>query len=142
MRVVIKPLFEAELPAGFEEVIRSKLVGREVKTGETVYVEILGKKLPFKVLLAEPSPLKVNKATRIEFSRGEVGEVTLEFEGEVNDAMPFDGGIVVVLGKEVRIYNWNGQKVYSRKFENLKKVRVSEGKVVVIHGRKVTILEP
>ncbi|WP_456422806.1 DUF6849 domain-containing protein [Thermococcus sp.] len=142
MRVVIKPLFEAELPAGFEEVIRSKLVGREVKTGETIDVEILGKRLHFKVLLAEPSPLRVNKATRIEFSRGEVGEVTLEFEGEVNDAIPFDGGMVVVLGNEVRIYNRSGQKVYSRKFENLKKVRVSEDGVVVIHGKKVTLLEP
>ncbi|WP_457743013.1 DUF6849 domain-containing protein [Thermococcus sp.] len=142
MRVILKPLFEAELPAGFEEVIRSKLIGREVKTGDTVDVEILGKRLPFKVLLAEPSPLRVGRRTKIEFSTGEVDEFTLEFEREVNDAIPFEDGLVVVLENEVRIYNWSGQKVYSKKFENLKKVRVAEGKVVVVHGSKVTVIEP
>ncbi|NJE53851.1 ATPase [Thermococcus sp. 21S9] len=142
MKVVLKPLFEAELPAGFEEIVREKLRGRELKTGETVEVELLGKPLPFKVLLAEPSPLKVDKSTKIEFSAGEVEEFTLEFEGEVDDAIPFEKGFVVVLGSEVRIYNWSGQKIYSREFENLKRVRVAEGKVVVVHGREVTVVEP
>ncbi|WP_297535733.1 ATPase [Thermococcus sp.] len=142
MKVVLKPLFEAELPAGFEEIIREKLRGRELKTGETIEVELLGKPLPFKVLLAEPSPLKVDKGTKIEFSAGEVEEFTLEFESEVEDAIPFEKGFVVVLGREVRIYNWSGQKVYSREFENLKKVRAAEGKVVVVHGRKITVVEP
>ena len=142
MKVVLKPLFEAELPAGFEEIIREKLRGRELKTGETIEVELLGKPLPFKVLLAEPSPLKVDKGTKIEFSAGEVEEFTLEFESEVDDAIPFAKGLVVVLGSEVRIYNWSGQKVYMKKFENLKKVRAAEGKVVVVHGRKITVVEP
>ncbi|EEB73258.1 ATPase [Thermococcus sp. AM4] len=142
MKVVLKPLFEAELPAGFEDIVREKLRGRELKTGETVEVELLGKPLPFKVLLAEPSPLKVGKGTKIEFSAGEVEEFTLEFESEVDDAIPFAKGLVVVLGSEVRIYNWSGQKVYSREFENLKKVRAAEGKVVVVHGREVTVVEP
>ena len=142
MKVVLKPLFEAELPAGFEDIVREKLRGKEVKSGETVEVDLLGKPLPFKVLLAEPSPLKVGRGTKIEFSTGEVEEFTLEFEGEVDDAIPFAKGLVLVLGSEVRIYNWSGQKVYRREFENLKKVRVTEGKVVVVHGREITVIEP
>ncbi len=142
MKVVLKPLFDTELPAGFEDIVREKLRGRELKTGETVEVELLGKPLPFKVLLAEPSPLKVDKGTKIEFSAGEVEEFTLEFESEVDDAVPFAKGLVVVLGSEVRIYNWSGQKVYMKKFENLKKVRAAEGKVVVVHGEKITVVEP
>ncbi|WP_297552918.1 ATPase [Thermococcus sp.] len=142
MKVVLKPLFEAELPAGFEDIVREKLRGKEVKSGETVEVDLLGKPLPFKVLLAEPSPLKIGRGTKIEFSTGEVEEFTLEFEGEVDDAIPFAKGLVLVLGSEVRIYNWSGQKVYRREFENLKKVRVTEGKVVVVHGREITVIEP
>ena len=142
MKVVLKPLFEAELPTGFEDIVREKLRGMELRTGETVEVELLGKPLPFKVLLAEPSPLKVDKGTKIEFSAGEVEEFTLEFENEIDDAVPFAKGLVLVIGSEVRIYNWSGQKVYSREFENLKKVRAAEGKVVVVHGREVTVIEP
>ncbi|ASJ00835.1 DUF6849 domain-containing protein [Thermococcus gorgonarius] len=142
MRVVLKPLFNVELPAGFEEILRSKLIKRELRTGETVEVDLLGKPLQFKVLLAEPSPLKVDSSTRIEVSTGEVSEITLDFGFDIQDAIPFKGGIVIVLGSEVRILNWKGQKVYSREFENLKKVRVAEGKVVVVHGDKITIIEP
>ncbi len=142
MKVVLKPLFDAELPAGFEEIVREKLRGRELRTGETVEVDLLGKPLPFKVLLAEPSPLKVGKGLKIEFSTGEIEEFTLEFERGVDDAVPFTKGLVVVLGSEVRIYNWSGQKIYSRRFENLKKVRIAEGKVVIVHGEEVTVVEP
>jgi hypothetical protein len=59
MRIFLKPLFDAELPAGFEEVIRSKLVGKEVKTGETVEIDLLGKPLAFKVVLADHKNLKL-----------------------------------------------------------------------------------
>lgn len=142
MRLILRPLFDVKLPSGFEEVVRDKLLRREVKTGEEIEIDLLGKPLPFKVLLAEPSPLGVDRKTRIEFSAGEVGEVTLEFEREVDDAIPFEMGLVMVLGNEVRIYNWNGQKIYSKEFENLKKVRAAKGKVVVIHGDKITLLEP
>jgi len=48
----------------------------------------------------------------------------------------------VILGNEVRILNWNGQKLYSGEFEGLKDVKVAEDRVVVIHGEKVTLLEP
>ena len=142
MRLVLKPLFEAELPAGFEEILREKLIGKDVRTGETVEIDLLGKPLAFKVLLAEPSPIKVSRTTRIEISTSEVNEATLEFEGEVSDSIPFEGGFVVIIGNEVRIYNQNGQKIYSREFENLNKVRVVEGKVVVVHGNRVTVVEP
>ncbi|WP_335755358.1 DUF6849 domain-containing protein [Thermococcus profundus] len=40
------------------------------------------------------------------------------------------------------MYNWDGQKIYSREFDELKEVRVAEDKVVVLHGSKVTIIEP
>ncbi|MDV3103721.1 DUF6849 domain-containing protein [Thermococcus waiotapuensis] len=142
MKVVLRPLFNVELPAGFEEILRSKLMRRELRTGETVEVDLLGKPLQFKVLLAEPSPLRVDSSTRIEISTGEISEITLDLGVDVQDAIPFEGGIVVVLRNEVRILNWKGQKVYSREFENLKKVRVAEGKVVVVHGDRITIVEP
>lgn len=142
MRLVLKPLFDAELPAGFEEIIRSKLVGKEVKTGETVEIDLLGKPLPFKVALAEPSPVRVSRNTRVEIVSDEVSGITIEFSGEVKDVIPFRKGLVVILGNEVRILNWNGQKLYSGEFEGLKDVKVAEDRVVVIHGEKVTLLEP
>ncbi|NJF24597.1 ATPase [Thermococcus sp. Bubb.Bath] len=142
MKITLKPLFDVELPAGFEEIIRSKLIGREVKTGETVEIDLLGKPLAFKAILTDPSPMKVSQNTRIEITRSEVKEITLEFSGEVREVLSFSKGLVVVLENEVRIYNWNGQKLYSREFEELKEVRVAEGKVVVVYGDKVTVIEP
>ncbi|MDI3474303.1 MAG: hypothetical protein PWQ79_322 [Thermococcaceae archaeon] len=142
MRLIIKPLFDVELPGGFEEIIRSKLTGKEVKTGETIEIDLLGKPLAFRVVLADPSPMKVSKNTRIEITRSEVEELTLEFDYEVREVLPFSKGLVVVLENEVRIYNWTGQKLYSREFEELKEVRVAEGRVVVVHGSKVTLIEP
>ncbi|MDK2782996.1 MAG: hypothetical protein PWP49_735 [Thermococcaceae archaeon] len=142
MRIILKPLFDVELPAGFEEIIRSKLRGKEVKTGETVEIDLLGKPLTFKVVLADPSPMKVSKNTRIEIKKSEVNEITIEFDEEVRKVLPFSKGLVIVLQNDVRIYNWNGQKLYSREFEELKEVRVAEGKVVVVHGNRVTLIEP
>ncbi|AMQ19328.1 DUF6849 domain-containing protein [Thermococcus peptonophilus] len=142
MRIMLRPPFDAELPAGFEEIIRSKLMGKEVTTGETVEIDLLGKPLRFEVILADPSPMKVSKNTRIEITRNEVKEITLEFDEKVKEVLPFSKGPVVVLENEVRIYNWSGQKLYSGKFEELKEVRVAEGRVVVVHGSKLTIIEP
>ncbi|MCA6213312.1 ATPase [Thermococcus bergensis] len=142
MRIILKPLFDVELPAGFEEIIRSKLRGKEVKTGETVEIDLLGKPLTFKVVLADPSPMKVSKNTRIEIKKSEVNEITIEFDEDVRKVLPFSKGLVIVLQNDVRIYNWNGQKLYSREFEELKEVRVAEGKVVVVHGNRVTLIEP
>jgi len=141
MKVVLKPLFDTELPAEFGEIVREKLKGRELRTGETVEVELLGKPLPFKVLLAEPSPIKVRDGVRVELSRGEVDEVTLSI-GSVEDAVPFEGGLAVVVGEELVLLDWRFRELYRRTFPGLKKVRAANGKVVVVHGEKITILEP
>ncbi len=143
MRIVLKPLFDAELPPDFSEVIKSKLRGREVRTGEEVEVEILGKPLCFKVVLAEPSPLKVGNETRIEFSSGEIEVLDFEFEGPVREVLPFEKGFVVVLNDKVLILNHDGQKIYSDEFEELNEVKVSKGTVVIIHDKnKLRLVKP
>jgi len=143
MRIVLRPLFEAELPADFSEVIKGKLMGEEIRTGEEIEVELLGKSLRFKVVLAEPSPLKVGRGTKIEFSQGEVEVVDFEFDESVRDAIPFEKGFVVVLASKVLILNHNGQKIYSDEFEELNGVRVSKGTVVIIHGgSKIRLVKP
>ncbi|WP_297556571.1 ATPase [Thermococcus sp.] len=142
MRLVLKPLFEAELTPDFTEVIKSKLLGKEVKTGEEVVVEIIGEPLRFKVLLAEPSPLRVTNSTRIEFSTRDLDVVNVEFEKEVEDVITFGKGFVVVLGNEVVVLSKDGQKVYSEEFKPLKGIRVTEDSVVVIHGSGIKIIRP
>ncbi|ASJ12852.1 DUF6849 domain-containing protein [Thermococcus thioreducens] len=143
MKLVLKPLFEAELPADFEELIRSKLMGMEVRTGEEIEVDLLGKPLRFKVLLAEPSPLKVRGNTRIEFSTGSMEVIDLEFDEPVKDVVPFEKGFVILLERKVLILNHNGQKIYSGEFDDLKGVRASKGTVVIIHGRsKIRLVKP
>ncbi|NJE61433.1 ATPase [Thermococcus sp. 21S7] len=143
MRAVLKPLFEAELPADFSDVIKGKLIGEELRTGEEIEVELLGKSLRFKVVLAEPSPLKVNRSTRIEFSRGEVEVVDFEFDEPVREVIPFESGFVITLEKKVLILNPNGQKIYSDEFDDLKAVRVSKNSVVIIYGEnKIRIVKP
>ncbi len=143
VRVVLKPLFDVELPGGFEEILRGKLVGKELKTGEEVEIDLLGKPLRFRVILAEPSPLRVTKDTRIELSREKVEVFDLEFEENVEDVIPFRGGFVVVAGRKVFILDEGGQKLYSGEFDELKGVRVSEETVVIIHGgNKIRIVKP
>ncbi|NJE01301.1 ATPase [Thermococcus sp. JdF3] len=143
MRLVLRPLFEAELPADFGDVIKNKLAGREVRTGEEIEVELLGKFLRFKVVLAEPSPLKVGRNTRVEFSQGEVEVVDFEFDGPVSEVIPFEKGFVIAFEREVLIMNHNGQKIYSDEFEKLNGVRVSKETVVIIHdGNKIRLVKP
>jgi len=143
VRLVLRPLFEAELPADFGEVIKNKLTGREVRTGEEIEVELLGKPLRFKVLLAEPSPLKVGRNTKVEFSTGVAEVLDFEFDEPVREVVPFDGGFVIVLSGKVLILNHTGQKIYSDEFEELNGVRVSKGTVVIIHdGNKIRLVKP
>ena len=143
MRVVLRPLFEADLPPDFSEVIKNKLLGKEVRTGEEISVELLGKPLRFKVVLAEPSPLKVGKETRVEFSHGEIEVLDFEFDEPVKEVLPFEKGFVVVLNKEVLILNHDGQKVYSDEFEELNEVRASKGAVVIVHDKnKLRLVKP
>jgi len=143
MRVVLKPLFEAELPADFGDILREKLAGRELRTGEEVEVELLGKSLRFRVLLAEPSPVRVKRNTRIELSGGSVDVVDFQFDEPIDDVLTFEGGFVVLLGRKVLILNQNGQKIYSDEFEDLQGVRVSGRRVVIIHGgKKLRLVRP
>ena len=143
MRVVLKPLFEADLPPDFSEVIKNKLIGKEVRTGEEVEIEILGKPLRFKVVLAEPSPLKVGKETGVEFSHGEIEVLDFEFDEPVKEVLPFEKGFVVVLNNKVLILNHDGQKVYSDEFEELNEVRASKGAVVIVHDKnKLRLVKP
>ncbi|WP_297481270.1 ATPase [Thermococcus sp.] len=142
MRLVLKPLFEAELTPDFAEVIKSKLLGKEVKTGGEIVVELIGEPLRFKVLLAEPSPLKVTDSTKIEFSTGDLDVVNVEFEKEIEDVITFGKGFVVVLGNEVVVLSKDGQKLYSEEFKPLRGIRVTEDSVVVIHGSGIKIIRP
>ncbi len=142
MRLILKPLFDAELPAGFEEVVRAKLLGKEVKTGDKVAVDLIGEPLHFKVLLAEPSPLKVDEGTKIEFSSGDIDVVNIEFSRPVDDVIPLEKGFVVVLGSEIVVLSKEGQKLYSEEFKELKGIRATEDSVVVIHGSGIKIIRP
>lgn len=140
MRLTIKPLFDVELPAGFEEIIRSKLTGKEVKTGETVEIDLLGKPLAFRVIHAEPSPLRVGGGTVIEITGEEISSVTLELEGDIRDVVPFEGGFVVVLEDRVIAVDGKGRRLFERAFEGLKYVRTTKNAVAVVHDGGLTII--
>ena len=143
MKIVLKPLFDAELPPGFEDVILQKLRGKEVRTSETVEIDLLGKPLPFKVLLAEPSPMKVQNNVRVEISTSSLTILDFEFEEPLDDVIPFERGFVLVLKNKVLILNQEGQKIYSDEFDELNGVRVSKNTVVIIHGRnKIRLIKP
>ncbi|WP_457750941.1 DUF6849 domain-containing protein [Thermococcus sp.] len=143
MRLLLTPLFDAELPPSFEDVILQKLRGKEVRTGETVEIDLLGKSLPFKVLLAEPSPMKVQNNVRVEISTSPLTILDFEFEEPLDDVIPFERGFVLVLKNKVLILNQEGQKIYSDEFEELNGVRVSKNTVVIIHGRnKIRLIKP
>lgn len=142
MRLVLKPLFEAELPAGFDEVVRTKLRGKEVRTGEKISVELLGEPLHFKVLLAEPSPLKVDERTRVEFSSGDIDVINIEFDRPVDDVIPLENAFVVVLGNRIVVLSKEGQNLYSEEFRELKGIRATEDSVVVIHDSGIKIIRP
>lgn len=140
MKLVLKPLFEAELPGDFVEVLRQKLMGREIKEGEIVEIELLGKPLGFKVLYSEPKILKVKKDTRIELSSGEISIVELDLEEEAKDLLAFKDGFIVVFEDGVLILNHNGHKIYKQEFESLKKVRITKNVVAVLHDEKLTLI--
>lgn len=140
MKLVLKPLFEAELPGDFVEVLRQKLMGREIKEGEIVEIELLGKPLGFKVLYSEPKILKVKKDTRIELLSGEISIVELDLEEEAKDLLAFKDGFIVVFEDGVLILNHNGHKIYKQEFESLKKVRITKNVVAVLHDEKLTLI--
>lgn len=141
LHLILRPLFEAELPADFLEILKTKLDGRELREGETITVDILGKPLPFEVAYAEPRVLKVKRNTRIEISRSPVSLIELEFEKEIERLVPFSGGFVVVFGDEVLILNRKGHKIFNKRFEKLKEVKASGNSVAVVHdGKRLTLI--
>ncbi|WP_048148409.1 DUF6849 domain-containing protein [Palaeococcus ferrophilus] len=140
MRLVMRPLFDAPLPPEFIEVLREKLSGREVEEGETVEIELLGKRLPFRVIHAEPSPLRVGRGTVIEITREEISSVTLELEGDIRDVVPFEEGFVVVLENRVIAVDGKGHRLFERTFEGLKYVRATKKAVAVVHDGGLTVI--
>ncbi|GAB6101383.1 ATPase [Thermococcus atlanticus] len=141
MHLILKPLFEAELPADFLEILTTKLNGRELREGETITVDILGKPLRFEVAYAEPRVLKVKKNTRIEISRSPISLIEMEFEREIEGLVPFSGGFVIVFKDEVLILNRKGHKIFNKQFEKLKEVKTSGNSVAVVHDdKKLTLI--
>ena len=140
MKLILKPLFEAELPGDFVEVLRQKLRGREIKDGETIDIDLLGKPLRFKVLYSEPKILRVRKNTQIEILSQELSIIKLDLGSEAEDLLTFRDGFIVVFDDEVLILNHNGHKIYKQKFENLKKVNVVKNTVAVLHGKELTLI--
>lgn len=142
MRLILKPLFEVELPPEFVDILRAKLKGREIKEGETIEIELLGKNLAFKVLYAEPKELKVSEKTKIEFASGEILKLNFEFEKPIKEVIPFEKGIVVMFEYEVLILSEKGHKIYNEKFDGLREVRIAKNLIAVIHdgGKKLTLI--
>ncbi|ASJ17005.1 ATPase [Thermococcus chitonophagus] len=141
MRVVLKPLTNVELPQDFAEVLRAKLKGREVKTGEVVTVNILGKPLEFKVVQAVPSPVRVSEKTAIVIARPGVDVLEIELPGKPRDVYIYGDNIIVVLENEVLILNQNLEEIYREKFENLIKVIQTKAGLVVVDGRRLKLIK-
>ncbi|EHR77649.1 ATPase [Thermococcus litoralis DSM 5473] len=142
MRLILKPLFEAPLTPDFIEVIKTKLKGKEVREGDVLEIDLLGKPLKFKVIYAEPEVIKVTDLTAIELSKEEIFSTTLEFEKEIKDLLLGESIIAVVFDDEVLILNQRGHKIFNQKFEKLKEVRVTKNTVLVIHNEnKLTIIQ-
>lgn len=142
MKLVLKPLFEVELPPEFVDILRAKLKGREIKEGETIEINLLGKNLAFKVLYAEPKELKVSEKTKVELASGEILKLNFEFGKPIKEIIPFEKGIVVMFEHEVLILSEEGHKIYNEIFEGLKEVRVAKNLIAVIHdgGKKLTLI--
>ncbi|AEC51003.1 hypothetical protein PNA2_0085 [Pyrococcus sp. NA2] len=136
----LKPLIGEDLPSDFVEVIRSKLRGRVVRTGETVGITILGKVIEFKVVQADPSPLRVDDRTRIEFSKFSVDILERKFDGEIRDVIVSSNLIVVIVENEVIILNQNLEEIYRGKFEKLKNVVIGKDFVVIADGNKLKLI--
>ncbi|AIF70017.1 hypothetical protein PAP_08145 [Palaeococcus pacificus DY20341] len=142
MKLILKPLFDAELPSEFVDILKAKLLGREIKEGQEIEVELLGKPLRFRVVYAEPKVLKADKSLRIELTGEEISSVTLEFEKPVRELIALDKSFAVVFDDEVLILNHKGHKIYNQKFEELKDVMAIKNSIVVIHngGKKLTLI--
>jgi len=142
MKVVLKPLFDTPLTPDFIEIIKAKLMGKEIKEGSNIEIDLLGKPLPFKVIYSEPKVTKITEGTRIELTEREIFSLTLEFGREIQDLYIFEKGIVIIFEDGILILNQKGHKIFNQEFENLKEVKISDGIITVIHngGKKLTII--
>jgi len=142
VKLILKPLFEAPLTPDFIEVIKTKLKGKEVREGDVLEIDLLGKPLKFKAIYAEPEVIKVTNLTAIELSKEEIFSITLEFEKEIKDLLLGESIIAVVFDDEVLILNHRGHKIFNQKFEKLKEVRLAKNTVLVVHDEnKLTIIQ-
>ncbi|MFA4719112.1 DUF6849 domain-containing protein [Pyrococcus kukulkanii] len=141
MKVVLKPLANVELPQDFAEILKAKLRGREVKTGEVVTIDILGKPLEFKVVQATPSPIRVSDKTSVIIARPGVEVLEIELTGEPKEVFVYGDNIVVVLENEVLILNQNLEEIYRERFENLIKVIQTKAGLVVVDGRRLKLIK-
>ncbi|MFA4639643.1 DUF6849 domain-containing protein [Pyrococcus kukulkanii] len=141
MKVVLKPLANVELPQDFAEILKAKLRGREVKTGEVVTIDILGKPLEFKVVQAIPSPIRVSDKTSVIIARPGVEVLEIELIGEPKEVFVYGDNIVVVLENEVLILNQNLEEIYKERFENLIKVIQTKAGLVVVDGRRLKLIK-
>ncbi|MFA4645811.1 ATPase [Pyrococcus kukulkanii] len=141
MKVVLKPLANVELPQDFAEILKAKLRGREVKTGEVVTIDILGKPLEFKVVQATPSPIRVSDKTSVIIARPGVEVLEIELTGEPKEVFVYGDNIVVILGNEVLILNQNLEEIYRERFENLIKVIQTKAGLVVVDGRRLKLIK-
>ncbi|AFK22960.1 ATPase [Pyrococcus sp. ST04] len=140
-RVVLKPLIDIELPQDFAEILRAKLKGKEVKSGDVVGIEILGKELEFKVVHATPSPQKITEKTQILLTRLGIETLEVEFEREPIDVLCSGDKIVVIFNNEVLILNQYLEEIYKEKFEKIIKVVPMNGGLVVVDGRKLKVIK-
>ncbi len=134
MRLVLKPLFEVELPPEFVDILKAKIRGREIKEGEVVEIDLLGKPLKFEVIYAEPKEFRVREDTKIELSSEKPLTLDFEFNKAVRNVIFLEKSIVLIFEDEILVLTEDGHKIYNEKFEGLKEVRGTKNMLVVVHG--------
>ncbi|NJE08842.1 ATPase [Thermococcus sp. M39] len=142
MRLILKPLFEVELPPEFIDILKAKIKGKEVKEGEIVEIDLLGKQLKFEVIYAEPKEFKVKEDTKIELSSGRELILDFEFDKAIKNIILLENGITLVFDDEVLVLSKRGHKIYNEKFEGLKEVRGTKNTLVVVYenGKKLRLI--
>ncbi|WP_324736279.1 ATPase [Thermococcus sp. SY098] len=134
MRLILKPLFEVDLPPEFVDILKAKIKGREIKEGEVVEIDLLGKPLKFEVIYAEPKEFRVREDTKIELSSEKPLALDFEFNKTIRNVVFLEKSIVLIFEDEVLVLTEDGHKIYNEKFEGLKEVRGTKNILVVVHG--------
>ncbi|AHF80617.1 DUF6849 domain-containing protein [Thermococcus paralvinellae] len=142
MKLVLKPLFEVELPPEFVDILKTKIKGREIKEGEIIEIDLLGKPLKFEVIYAEPKEFKVKEDTKIELSSGKELILDFEFDKVIKNVILVERNIVILFEDEVLVLSENGHKIYNEKFEGLKEVRGTKNTLVIVYenGKRIRLI--